>query len=72
MYACMCVRIYIYIYIYTYICAYMYVYGAPRALLAFSPAQASLRPPPKSRECLGHHRKGAPGIGNADYVLNVG
>ena len=24
-----------------------------------------------SRECLGHHRKGTPGIGNDDYVLNV-
>ena len=25
-----------------------------------------------SRECLGHHRKGPPGIGNIYYVLNVG
>ena len=25
--------------------------------------------PPFSRECLGHHRKGTPGIGNCYYVL---
>ena len=25
-----------------------------------------------SRGCLGHHRKGSPGIGHIDYVLNVG
>ena len=25
-----------------------------------------------SRKCLGHHRKGTPGIGNGYYVINVG
>ena len=25
-----------------------------------------------SRECLGHHRNGTPGIGNYDSVMNVG
>ena len=28
--------------------------------------------PCRSRECVGHPRKGAPEIGNVDYAFNVG
>ena len=47
-------------------CQPVFSWPDPRAL-DFN-VQSSLT----SRYCLGHHRKGTPGIGNVDYVLNVG
>ena len=53
------------IYIYIYIHTYIHVMGW---LLRPDPRTRTVR----SRECLGNHRKGTPGIGNADYVFDVG
>ena len=52
-----------YIYIYIYICLF------PPPVLR---ASVTLTGMCIARECSGHHRKGTPGIGNVDYVFDIG
>ena len=54
------IYIHIYVYMYVYICVYIYIYIYIYIMYICEPL-----------ECLGHHRKGSPGIGNVLHGLNV-
>ena len=73
MYMCMYIYIYIHVYIYIYTHIYIYIYLSSLSLLLLlvvvvvsveQSLQTENRGTLSSRECLGHHRKGAPGLGH--------
>ena len=71
----MCVYIYIYIcihihiYIHTFIYLYIYIFVYIHIELLKTGRIAIFQRIHTSRGCLGHHKKGTPGIGNAYEVL---